>query len=351
MRSKRTPGPAERLEGVELSDGWTVGKKLSAAAHRSDNSFTVAYETTGPNGEEGWLKATDYSQAHTSEDFHRTIEEIAATYRHERDLVKLCETERMSRIVRAITSGETYLEGSELPVMYIIFERASGDVRHSLGSASASDPRWRMRILHHAAVGLHQLHRRRAFHRNFKPAHLLDFGDNRAKITGLSSAWHGGRAAPLRNEQMPGDAEYAAPECLYGFSLPDIEETLRARDMYLFGSLILFLYQQVTTTTALLHELDAPHHPGSTTESFNDVLPYLVDGFDQVVDSLAAADPSPPAELLACYRELCHPDPRQRGHPRAHAMRHGSSYSLERYIGRLSGLLAREIAEATRQAA
>jgi hypothetical protein len=109
--------------------------------------------------------------------------------------------------------------------------------------------------------------------------------------------------------------------------------------MYLFGSLIPFLYLEITTTTALLTHLPGQWHPRETGASFEDVLPYLDEASDRVVEELDGSGAGAHPLLIESFRELCRPDPRLRGHPRAHAETHGSSYSLERYVSRLARLL------------
>jgi eukaryotic-like serine/threonine-protein kinase len=344
----RTPGPAERLTGMTLSGGWTVKGRLPNAGS-SDRSLSVSYEVER-DGQRGFLKATDYSRAHTSEDFTRAVEEIVTSYNFESDVVELCKGARLSRVVRGIDSGEVFIDGSELPVMYLIFELAEGDVRHHLQQVGADEQVWRLMVLHNAAVGLDQLHRRRVYHQNLKPSHLLTFGDHGAKVGGLSAAWNSGLTSPQCESGIPGDPEYAPVEALYGFELADPLAIRQARDMYLFGSLILFLYQHVTTTTALLHYLDRGRHPRITSESFEEVLPYLEEAFDDVVESLRGAA-GISQELVECFQELCHPDPRRRGHPKSHQAKHGSPYSLERYISRLGMLLRRARTDPHRRAA
>jgi serine/threonine protein kinase len=319
------------MEGLTLPGGWIVGKRIGSGRSRS-----VGYSVTGPKGEKAFLKALDFFRAYEAKDTLAAMDEIISSIRHERDLVEMCAKSKMSRVVRGLDHGEIKLAENEHAVWYLIFELAQGDVRHALAKIDPNEQIWRLRTLHEAAVGLTQMHRHNLYHQNLKPSHLLAYEDG-VKIGDLSTTSMHGTPAPLFDTENPGDPAYAPPECLYGFKLEGNIERRRARDMYLFGSLIPFLYMEITTTTALLTHLPGAWHPRETGASFEEVLPYLEDAFDRVAQELHES--GAPAILIESFRELCRPDPRLRGHPRAHAETHGSSYSLERYVSRLARLL------------
>jgi eukaryotic-like serine/threonine-protein kinase len=320
---------------MTLPGGWRVLEPIGDPRRTT----AVRYQVERKDGERAFLRASDFSRAMGTTDVLLSVREIADHFLHHRELVEI--TGSMDKIVRGLDAGRLPIEGSELGVMYLIFELADGDVRDRLARTEAHDQMWRLRVLHEAAQALQQLHVRRIYHQNVKPGHVLNVGEG-IKLGDLSAASHGDRLPPLVSESLPGDAAYAAPECLYGFEYgagnPD--QRRQARDMYLFGSLILFLYAQVTTTTAILAELDFAHHPEATSEPYEMVLPHLQEAFDHVAEHLEQ-DTNVPGELVVSFRELCQPDPRRRGHPRSRSERHGSPYSLERYISRLGVLRKR----------
>lgn len=328
-------GPAERMEGVALTGGWRVGAKVGPGGSRS-----VGYEVTGPNGEEAFLKALDIFSAYDTDDSLAAMDEIVSSIRHERDLVDLCSGHRMSRVVRGLAQGQVKLADGEHAVFYMIFERAEGDVRHQLADIGPQESSWRLSVLHEAAVGLQQMHSHGLCHQNVKPAHLLAFGAQGVKLADLSTTSMQGASAPLFDAKAPGDRAYAPPECLYDFEVAEGIEAHRARDMYLYGSLMLFVYVEVTTTTALLLHLPRSWHPGRVGLSFQEALPHLEEAFDRVVEE-ELVESAMPRGLIQSFRELCAPDPRQRGHPRTRAQRHSSPYSLERYVSRIALELAR----------
>jgi serine/threonine protein kinase len=318
------------MEGLTLPDGWIVGEQIGPGGSRS-----VGYEVTGPNGESAFLKALDLFRAFEAEDTLAAMDEITSSIRHERDLIDLCAEQRMSRVVRGIAHGVVKLEDDDFGVWYLIFERAEGDMRHEVSKPREDPEIWRRRTLHEAAVGLSQMHRVGLCHQNIKPAHLLAFGALGVKLADLSTTSYNGASAPMFDSELPGELPYAPPECLYRFRPGDELEAHRARDMYLLGSLILFVYAEVTTTTALITHLPADWHPSRADASFLDALPYLEEAFDLVVEK-ELLDSDCPELLIQSFREMCAPDPRRRGHPRTRAERHGSPYSLERYVSRFA---------------
>jgi eukaryotic-like serine/threonine-protein kinase len=316
------------MQGTTLPGNWVVGERIGAGRSRS-----VGYPVTGPVGEQAFMKAFDFSRAYEAKDTLAAIDKIDSSIHHELGLVEMCAKSQMSRVVRGLAQGKIKIE-QDHTVWYQIFEWAEGDVRHELAKVDPNEQVWRLRTLHQTAVGLTQMHRRRIYHLNVKPSHLLEIPGSGIKLGDLSTASRQGTPAPLFDADNPGDPIYAPPEALYGFRLEDPLEHQQARDMYLFGSLIAFLYLELTTTTALLMHLPSQWHPRKTGASFEEALPYLEEAFDAVVQELAESEA--PEILVAIFRELCQPDPCRRGHPRAHAETHGSSYSLERYVSKLA---------------
>ena len=317
-----------------LEGGWTVLDKIDRPYSSSGGNFSVGYRVHHKDGTEAFLKAIDLSRTHSGAKFSPALlEKMIVAYNFECDLLRTCGNVGMSRVVRALTEGSIYVEGSELPVLYLIFELADGDVRHHVAASGQFDLAWKLRSLHDVAVGLSQLHRNEISHQDVKPSNVLVFERERSKVGDLGSAEHRGHTAPLIvSDSFAGDPDYAPPECLYGVPSLAGSHRARARDLYLFGSLILFFFVETNTTPAMLVKLPPAHHPRRGGTSFETALPHLAEAFDQVCEALARV-PGVSDLLLESYRELCHPDPRLRGH--AGAGRHSDRYALHRYITRL----------------
>jgi len=337
MSRARAPGPAGRLKGVLLDGGWTVGDLVERPLGRS-RRFSVGYKVRASDGRDGFLKAFDLASAFSFESFSSKLgEEMLGAYNFELELLKECE--RLSRVVTALADGRVQVEGSDIPVPYLIFELADCDVRHFLHTADRFDLAWKLRTLHHAGVGLTQLHRRDIVHQDLKPSKVLMFGERVSKLGDLGNAVARQQASPLLIG-VSGDPDYAAPEWLYDFEQSDRSAALQAQDLYRFGSVILFLFRGTDTTTALLTELDRAHHPIRGGDTFELALPHLQEAYDRVCEDLGQSGDVPEL-LVIMFRELCQPDPRVRGASAARGQAHSNPYSLERYISKLDLLAKR----------
>jgi eukaryotic-like serine/threonine-protein kinase len=345
-------GPAGRLVGQELEGGWVVKERLKRSPDATGGLYSIGYVVEGKDGERAFMKAHDYVRALRTEpaNVSRILGNMFAAHNFERDLNERLAGRRLSRVVQVLRAGAISVPGAEIPVNYLIFELADGDIRHSLDrDDAASDIAWKLRVSHQVATGLSQLHRQGVAHQDLKPSNAMDFGAAGAKIGDLGSAWYRGQTSPMVDEEFAGDPDYAPPECLFGYQAPDEGARLKARDLYMFGSLLLFLFRGIDATGALLYKLPREHHPGVSGATFQQALPHLIEATDRVAEEFAEHIEAPLAELPARYRELCEPDPERRGHPKARTV-YGDPYSLERYISRLDDLATQAEAEHRRAA-
>ncbi len=173
---------------------------------------------------------------------------MTEAYNFERDLLETCGAKRMSRVVKALSSGQVDAVPGGVPVNYLIFEEAKGDVRGYLDEADAFDIAWVLRVLHHIATGLNQLHSAGIAHQDMKPSNALIFEDGASKVADLGCADQAGSQSPRGEQRVPGDRTYAPPELLYGHVPSDWKQRRQACDLYHLGSLALFLFTGVTTT-------------------------------------------------------------------------------------------------------
>ncbi len=154
--------PAYFLDGVDLTDGWTVVNRGSSARAASGH-FSVGYDVENEDGRKGFLKALDLSGALNAPNVMLELQKLGDHYTFEVNLLELCRRRRMNRIVVAIAHGEHRRDDTIIPVPYIIFDRADGDVRTRL-SSQGFDLAWVLRCLHHVTTALKQLHTSRHAH-------------------------------------------------------------------------------------------------------------------------------------------------------------------------------------------
>jgi eukaryotic-like serine/threonine-protein kinase len=320
--------PAKLLLGVTLDGGWKVISAIGRPAAATGGNFSEGYIVESPEGKKAFLKALDYSQALREEDPAKALQALTEAFNFERRVLEKCKDRHLVRV-----NGE--------PVQYLILELADGDARSQANALKRFNLAWSLRALHHIATGLFQLHGQDIAHQDLKPSNVLAFEGGRvSKIGDLGRAAYKGHIPPHDQFDIAGDPAYAPPELLYNYIDPDWSRRRLGCDAYLLGSMVVFFFVGVGTTALLRQNIHSAHAWGTWQGSFPDVLPYIREAFDRVMQTFKAAVDKPVRdELVVVVRELCEPDPALRGHPRNRAGL-GNPYSLERYVARFD-LLAR----------
>lgn len=323
---------AHHLEGRVLNERWTVVQRIPMT-NTTGGHFSVAYLVRDADGRLAFAKALDASDALDKPDWVERVNRLTNAYLFERDLVLLCGERRMTRVVRALDRGEVEMPGMTPPsVHFLVFELANGDVRTALSDFEQFDIAWALRALHHAATGLKQLHYVGVAHQDLKPSNLLAFEDDGVfKLADLGRASRRDRAAEHDALAVAGDLQYAPPELLYGFVSGEWSMRRTACDVYLLGSMAMFLFAGVTATAQILGRVPAVMRPRSWQGAFDDVLPHLLGAFNDAVAAFAETVPEGYREpVVEAVRQLCMPDPRLRGHPRSRRNK-ANPYGLDRY--------------------
>jgi serine/threonine protein kinase len=334
-------GPASKLSGLSLSGGWTATKELSGTSD-TGGSFSHGYQVIHTDGRKAFLKALDYSRALRSLDPPAALQALTSAYIFERNLLQTCKSRRMDRVVQSVESGYVIVDNSQLGrVDYLILEMADCDVRSFLSASAKIDLAWTLRSLHHIATGIHQLHSANIAHQDVKPSNVLVFGESITKIADLGSASQRGTLCPRDDRDFAGDPAYAPPELLYGHMDPEWSNRRLGCDAYFLGSMIVFMFTGLNSTSLLLSNMAADHRPRKWNGTYKEVLPYLKNAFGIALESFAMTIPSEPfrTELKSLVNYLCEPDLLLRGHPH-NRVGYAARFSLERFVSKLD-LLAR----------
>lgn len=347
----------EDLIGIELPGGWRVIRRLTRKAYQSGGCFSVGYLVERAK-EQAFMKAFDFWDALQKNDPIAALNELTETYLFERELLEMCGSAKMTKVVRAISNGTVADKRAPLgQLFYLLFELADGDVRAHLVEDATSGIAWRMRCVHHIGTALQQLHRQGIHHQDLKPSNVLVFKrTDESKIGDLGRAHWIERAAPHDGLKIAGAFRYAPPELLYGAPLSDASLQKAASDLYLFGSMICYFVTGVPLTPLLLEKMLPEHAPfmasGGWKGFFHDALPYVVAAYDEALkeveanlvqetNGLANAQ-AIVADTMELLRYATNPDPELRGHPATRRKKHGNPFEMERFVA-AADLLARRM--------
>lgn len=338
------PRPAEMLSGLELEAGWVVGSRAKRIQQGTGGMFSVCYNVTNSmDGRKGFLKALDFTGAFEDDDPSRRLQEITEAFNFERDVLAACRGHAMDRIITSIADGKVTVPHATAGgvVVYLIFELADGDIRTHLSSNSANLA-WRLRCLHHIATGLKQLHGVGIAHQDVKPSNVLVFDGQKSKVGDLGRAARKGFTPPHEDFSFAGDSGYAPPERLYNFDDGEWNSRRQGCDCYLLGSMVAFFFCGVSFTQLLFDRMAPEHHWTVWGGSFEDVLPYLRQAFNEVIEEFSnqIQNRSLRQEIVYILRQMCDPDPRYRG-DNLNRGRGGNPFNLERYLTKLDVLSRR----------
>lgn len=347
---------ANQLLGRTLPGDWRVVEKLEKTAEQTGSYFSAGYIVESPAGDRAFCKALDYTAAFEEPDPALALGPLTDAFNFERDLLNRCRERRMDRVVRVLDSGTLRIDAANpfSVVQFLIFELADGDIRKTMRFGRDLDVALALRSLHHVTTGVRQLHGVRVAHQDLKPSNVMTFGSVGSKIGDLGRATDHGRAMPHDDNAVAGALSYAPPELLYREVATDWGTRRAACDLYLLGSLAMFLFTGVSMTARLLMDLPGTVYPpelgGPYTGTYRDLLPQVRSAFATAMEDFDAAAPEEfRAELGAMVRQLCDPDPQLRGDP-SNRIGHRDRYALEQFVSRFDRLSRRAEANMLRRA-
>jgi len=325
--------PAEKLEGMELPNAWTVTERILKRPGATGGHFSVGYKVRHKDGLEAFLKALDLSDAFAADDPLRELQLLTETFNFERDLLERCKANNLKNVVTAIEEGSVTIDG--LPVHYLIFEMADCDIRGYMDMSGKLDVAWTLRMLHQVAVGLQQLHGIGIAHQDLKPSNILIFKGLLSKLADLGRSAHPDYQPPHNDFVIAGGYAYAPPELRYGYIDPNFVQRRFGCDTFLLGNIVLFAFTRLTMSAVLFSFVSPEHMRPQWKEGYHEVLPYLQAAFNEALKAIADNIPVEVRnEIMLMLRQLCEPDLCKRGHP-LNRFGQKNSFSLERFITKL----------------
>jgi len=315
---------ANSLLNKELPNNWKVIKKLEPKENSTGGFFSVCYIVN--NGEkDAFLKAINFQaffQMFKGKNIVEILSEQTNAFKYERDLLLRCKNSRLTKVSLVLDEGELFLEDFTIGnVPYLIFEMADGDVRTHMNFSRGVEVAWKLKSLHNVAVGIKQLHSIEIGHQDLKPSNVLVYdGGLTSKVGDLGRSLCSDIEAPHENDgDFPGDFSYAPPEFLYRYKNPDWNFRVRATDMYLFGSLVVFYFTGANMTALIGKNLDPVFSWNRWKGTFSEVQDYLIDAFFKALNEFKSniTDKVLAEEIEGIVEYCCFPVPEKRGHPKS----------------------------------
>lgn len=331
---------------MTLVDGWKVVSRINKPLDATGGFFSVGYIVERTDGQRGFLKALDYSQAFQPSSgipVSVALQQLTEALNFEKYVLARCRDRGLDKVVISISDGTVTVGQLGVDtVEYLIFELADGDVRKEMLLINRLDVLWRFKSLHDIAIGLEQLHWNDIVHQDLKPSNVLVFNKVSFKLADFGRSACDGQKPPHDSCLFAGDQTYAPPDVLFKFSLSDEKLRRLSFDAYLLGSMVVFFFTGQGVTPLILKEMpplyvDWANYKGGA----EDAKLHLRDAFSKfLLNFKNDLPPSFDAAIVRIVQELCEPDPTRRGHPKE---RRGTpaQFSLKRYVTQFDLLLKR----------
>lgn len=334
---------SDKLVGASLKNGFVIESARVAIPNATGSRHSAGYLARSQDGRQAFVKVLDTTVDRDAPDPVADLKARVDAYFYERNLLIKTAERKMSRVVRAIDSGEITVpvpDGN--PTYYLLFELAEGDLREQVELERRFDLAYRLRVMHHAATGLQQLHWSNIAHQDVKPSNVVTFSERGVKLADLGHAHDRLNPRPGKERLIAGDPAYAPPEQLYGHEVTDWSTRRLAADLYQLGSLAVFLFTGVGATLLLGGHLRPEHHWDVWLGGrYDDILPHLIEGTEAVLDEAEAAiDAVVRQDLVVVLRYLLDPAPERRGHPH-NLTGAGMPFGLERFVSRFDVMAQR----------
>ncbi|MCK4359097.1 MAG: protein kinase family protein [Candidatus Cloacimonetes bacterium] len=322
---------ASRLEGKTLGK-WRIIEKRKKTVEDNSGYWSTCYTVENEKGELAFLKAYNYVYAfkYTASSAD-TLKFMNDNYIYERDLLQFCKEHKMRRIVTAIDSGVHSESNEIIPVPYLVFEIAQGNLK-SYQAVNNPALGWKLKSFHDALVGLSQLHRAKIVHQDIKPSNILIFGKNISKISDLGSATQLNNESYWTKDDHCGDMRYAPIELLYNYFSTDWDTRRFGADLFMMGGILTYLITDSNFLSLMCHRIPENQKHFNFGGTYKEAETFIMKAYYETLEEIERLIPKIiRKKLIKIIAELCHPIPELRGNPKRLQITH-PRYSLQRYI-------------------
>lgn len=321
------------LIGKTTPSGWHITESVSFKPDHTGGFFSDCYFVE-KDGKKAFLKALDIEKFDILQ-----IGELLSAFNYEAELLSLCRSRGLARIVQVIESDKIERDPLGPPVLryvpFLIFELADGDVRDSVDVTKQAGPQWIFRMLHQTTLALLQLHKEQIAHQDLKPSNVLLFGEDNLKLGDLGRSSLRGKPAPHDALNIPGAKNYAPFEHRYGHISNDWATRRISVDVFNLGCLIVFSFTNTCFPELVIQKLATTYRPTAWGDSYEKVLVHIQAALNETVLELSEEFPEKfRAELTSMILDLCNPDPLRRGNGDGNSKPPAGSLWLERYVSR-----------------
>lgn len=331
---------ASNLEGKQVGK-WFVKEKRIKEGEDNSGAFSSGYTVVDKEGNLGFLKAFNYLYAFRvlgkSAD---TLNLMTGMFKYERDLLSFCSDYKMRRVVTAIDSGEYREQGELIPVPYLVFELAQGNLS-KIRALENPELAWKLKCFHGTLTGLSQLHYKLIAHQDIKPSNILIFGNEVSKISDLGCAKQFGNE-PDWGEV--GDVRYLPVELFYKHISSDWEIRRFGADFFMMGGLLTFLLTDSNFLSLMMSKVPEAFWPLNFGGTYQQAISYIMKAYYDTLDEVKEILPSAiEDEIIQVISEMTHPIPEKRGNPQNLPIVRHNRFSLQKYIS-LADRLSKKVA-------
>lgn len=330
------------LIGKDIGNNWKIIASYNPQVGLTGGTHSVGFIAENSiNGKRAFVKVLypmydpDLSGIEQTKDSEFRL----SNFNYETDLLIKCRDRNMHRIVTCYDRSEIQIPTLGYPIHYLLFEFAEQNLRELNEIQKILNYATKLNIIHKVSLALESLHYNNIFHQDIKPSNILSFDNGNIKLSDLGHAHDDNNRRPAIINQLGGDPAHAPPEILYGSPQNKFPDYCRLADLYLLGSIVVYLFTNTSLTSQINLRLNEFHKQPNWPGTYFEVLPYIIDSWEDSIiefsESISESFFQEDLEILVRY--LTNPNTEKRGHPRNLAGK-DNPYGIRRFSSQFQNL-------------